>query len=202
MAINTLFHSLTSVLRKQYGSTGKVVPFAVGRIYQTIYRNFKHDPKPLLFIIGSDAFYTVGINIHYIGGNGSALMNLIVALRNSKTVLTGYILYQLLKTRTPMVPKLGYRKYFTAMLRGKLVSEGVSTLPEPNIVQFIAEPWVRRLNNLIRPKVFSKTVVDQSTVQGIRDQVIQTQYYKDKSRPFADRKQTTTVQYRPPEESV
>ena len=197
MAVNTLFHSLTSVLRKQYGTGSKVVPFAVGRIYQTVYRNFKHDPKPLLFIIGSDAFYTVGINIHYLGGNQGALINLIMALRNSKTVLTGYLLYQMLKSRTPMIPKLGYRKYFTPMLRGKLVSEGVSTLPEPNILNFITEPWVRKLNNLIRPKVFNKTVVDNESVKSIRDQVIQTQYNKDKSRPFANRKQATTVQYRP-----
>jgi hypothetical protein len=199
--INNLFHKLRQTLSKQYGSNSAIVPFALGRVYQTAYRNYHHDPRPLLFIIGSDAFHTVGINVHYLGGFAEALTTFIITLRQSQVVLTGLVMYQLLKTRIPMIPKVAFRKYFTAMLRGKLVSEGISTLPEPNILQFLAEPWVRRLNNLIRPKQFSfnKVRVDDQNTESVRNQVIQTQYYSDKSRPFADRNNQNIVQYRRPQ---
>lgn len=200
---NQLFHKLRSTLRKQYGPGSKVVPFAVGRIYQTRYRNWKHDPKPLLFVLGSDSFYTVGINVHYLRAYQQALINFILLLRRSNRVLTGRIIYELLSSRLPVIPEKAYRKYFTGMLRGRLVSEGISQIPEPNIVQFIAEPWVRRLNNAIRPKVFSynKRQVDEDSVESIRDQVVQTRYNSDRSRPFANRRrQRHVVQYRPQQE--
>lgn len=199
MAVNSLFHKLRQTLRKQYGPQSKVVPFALGRVYQTAYRNWKHDPRPLVFVLGSDAFYTVGINIHYLGAYKNTLINLIMTLRQSRTVLTGYIVYQIMKTRAPMIPQIAFRKYFTAMLRGRLVSEGISTLPDPNVKQFVADPWVRRLNNLIRPKIFSyrKRTVNPEDAEEVRNQAIQTVYYRNKQRPFANRRQGQTVEYRP-----
>ena len=65
---NALFRRLNQVLKKNYGPNSNIIPFGIGRVYACAYRNWHHDPKPLLFIIGSDAFYTVGINIHYLGG--------------------------------------------------------------------------------------------------------------------------------------
>lgn len=201
--MNNLFHKLRNTLRKQYGPQSKVIPFAMGRVYQTVYRNYKHDPKPLLLILGSNAFHTIGINIHYLGSWQSSLINFILMLRQSKTLLTGLIIYQLLKRRFPMIPKIAFRKYFTAMLRGRLVSEGISTLPDPDVKQFISEPWVRKLNNLIRPKIFSfrKTEVNPEVAEDIRNQAIQTQYYHNRQRPFADRRQKTVIQYNPREET-
>jgi hypothetical protein len=198
--INNLFHRLRQTLSKQYGANAAVVPFSMGRIYQTAYRNFHHDPRPLVFIVGSDAFYTVGINVHYLTGFREALTTFIMTLRQTQVVISGLVLYQLLKTRVPMIPRTAFRKYFTAMLRGKLVSAGISTLPEPNMIQFLAEPWVQRLNNLIRPRVFSfnKVRVNDQNAESVRNQVIQTQYYSDKSRPFADRTNQNIIQYRRP----
>lgn len=200
---NALFRKLSSVIRKSFGPNQAVVPFGVGRIYQTRYRNWKHDPRPLLFILGSDAFYTVGINVHYLGPYQSSLINFINNLRKSQStqLLTGYTLYQLMKRMYPGIPRQGYRKYFTSMLNGKLVSEGISQLPENTIGNMLAEPWVRRLNNTIRPKTFSYNTRphDEQESEYIDRYTIQTAYNRDRQKPFANRK-GNVVQYRPPEQ--
>lgn len=199
---NALFRKLSTVLRKSFGPNQSVIPFGVGRIYQTHYRNWKHDPKPLLFILGSDAFYTVGINVHYLGAYQSSLINFINNLRKSQStqLLTGYTLYQLMKRMYPGIPRQGYRKYFTTMLRGKLVSEGISELPENTVKGMIVEPWVRQLNNVIRPKVISynKRPHDEQESEYIDRYTIQTAYNRDRQKPFANRK-GNVVQYRPRE---
>lgn len=197
--VNNLFHKLTQVLRRQTGPGARAVPFALGRVYTTAYRNWKTDPRPLLFILGSDAYYTVGININYIGAFHGQLINLILILRNSGVSYTGKSLYEFLKSRSPMIPRLAYRKYFTSLLRGKLVSEGVSQLPEPNMTKFITSPFVRQLNNRIRPPVHGRRdLVDPRTADQVRNFTIQTQYSGTESRPFANR--GTVIQYRPPGE--
>jgi len=139
-----------------------VVPFAPGRIYKTVYTNYKHDPKPLLFVLSSDAFYTHGINIHYLGGYQSTMLRLIMDMRKSNQPLTGLIMYRFMKQRYPIIPKIGYRLYFTRYLAGKLVSDGVSQIPGPNKSQFIAEPFVFALNKLIRPRVINKVRMTQA----------------------------------------
>lgn len=138
-----------------------VIPFAPGRVYQTIYRNYKHDPKPLLFILSSDAFYSHAINIHYLGMYKTTMMRMIMDLRQSGEVLTGLIMYRFMKQRYPQIPKMGYRLYFTRYLAGKLVSDGVSQIPLPNKQQFITDPFVNALNRMIRPRVINKVNITQ-----------------------------------------
>jgi hypothetical protein len=75
-------------------------------------------------------------------------------LRQSNKVLTGLMIYQFIKQRSPMVVKLAFRKYFTPMLHGKLVSAGISTAVEPNI-QLSTIQFVRDLNRRINPPLFS-----------------------------------------------
>lgn len=187
--VNNLFHKLTQVLRRQTGPGSRAVPFALGRIYSTAYRNWKHDPRPLLFILGSDAYHTVGINIHYIGGFRNQLIGFIMALRNSGVPFTGKSIYELLKSKMFMVPKIAYRKYFTSLLRGKLISSGISQLPEPNMIKFITDPFVRELNRRINPPMFSfgKRRLNIEEANKIRDFTIQTQYGSNTARPFANK---------------
>lgn len=196
--MNKLYQKLTSVLRKSKGPNSNVVPFALGRIYSCVYRNWHHDPKPLVLILGSNAFYTVGINIHYLGGLESSLSRFIITMRNSKRVLTGLIMYKTLKMRQPAIPQRAFRKYFTSMLRGKLVSEGISTLPEPNKALFVNEPFVKRLNNRIHPPKlsFNKTTISDENRQEVRDQISTVKYGPDRQKPFANQGKSV-VQYRP-----
>jgi hypothetical protein len=186
--MNNLFLKLTQVLRKNTGPYAAVVPFAVGRIYQSVYRNWKHDPRPLLIILSSDAFYTTGINIHYLGAYYSSMIQFIMMMRQSNKVLSGLIIYRVLKMRLPGVPKMAFRKYFTSMLRGKLVSEGLSTLPEPNKALFVADPFVRQLNARIHPPIFSfnKQQVDPQNLEDVRREVDQSQWAADRTRPYAN----------------
>lgn len=138
-----------------------VVPFAPGRVYKCVYTNYKHDPRPLLFVLYSDAFYTHGINVNYLGGMQRSMMQMILYMRNSNKPLTGSIMYEFLKMRAPAIPELAYRMYFTRYLRGKLVSDGVSQIPSPNKATFLMGPFVRQLNNLIRPDVVNKVRLTQ-----------------------------------------
>jgi hypothetical protein len=40
--------------------------FKPGHTYDLLYRNWHHDPAPHLFVLWSDADYTVGFNLHYV----------------------------------------------------------------------------------------------------------------------------------------
>lgn len=201
--MNTLFNRLVGAIRKQTNSS--VVPFAVGRIYQCRYRNWKHDPKPLVLIIGSDSFYTVGINLHYVTAFNANIENFIINMRNSKKILTGKIIYDVMKMRIPSVPKIAYRKYFTPMLRGRLVSSGLYTGPEPTVFQFAPDPFVRRLNNRIKAFTQKKATANKNftgkELEDVRNQINASQYDTTGQQPFANRRQKTVIQYRKPEET-
>jgi len=193
---NPLFHRLAQTIRKQRGVTSKVVPFALGRVYKTRYLNYKHDSRPLLLILGSDHFYTIGININYLGAWKSSMVNFILALRQSQQVYTGLLIYQIMKRRFPIIPKIAFRKYFTGMLRGNLVSPGLSTLPEPGLIKSFTygDAWVRRLNNIINASNINRFTVNEQALEDVRNDAIQTQYNNSKSsRPYANR---TRIQYR------
>jgi len=198
--MNNLFNRLVGAIKQQQQTS--VIPFAVGRIYQCTYRNWKHDPKPLLLIIGSDGFYTVAINLHYVAAFYSNIESWIIMMRNSQKVLTGKIIYDVMKMRIPMVPKLAYRKYFTSMLHGKLVSAGLYTGPEPTAFQIAPDPFVRRLNNRVnafslsgKPK--STTKFSNKDIDGVRQQITASQYNTSGQQPFSNRTQKTVIQYRP-----
>lgn len=200
---NALFRRLNQVLKKSYGPNSNVVPFSIGRVYACGYRNWHQDPKPLVFVIGSDAFYTVGINIHYLGGFASQLINFIRNSRHANVILTSQTIYQVLKTRYPMIPKNAYRKYFTSMLRGAKVSEGLSQVEEPtNMMAALREPWVRQLNNAIRPKIFSYNKIQYNNKEAtkIRQQTVQIQYRQNTQKPYQSQK-GISIQYRPSENS-
>lgn len=194
--MNSLFNKLVNTVTKQ--QQGSVIPFAVGRIYQCRYRNFKQDPAPLILILGSNNFYTVGINLHYVVAFSHGLENWIIMMRNSKKILTGKIIYDVMKMRLPMIPKIAYRKYFTSMLRGRLISQGLYTGPEMAAMQLAMDPFVRRLNKRINATIVATAGPSSDELTGIRSQITQSNYASDSQQPFASRTQKTVVQYRPP----
>lgn len=148
-----------------------VIPFAPGRVYKTVYRNWKHDPRPLIFVLSSSAFYTHAINIHHLGGSQNMMLRLIMDMRNSGQPFTGAIMYRLMKQRYSAIPKMGYRLYFTKYLAGKLVSDGVSQVPLPGKELFATEPFVRALNRLIRPRVINKVSITQEESDRLTSEV-------------------------------
>jgi len=147
------------------------IPFAPGRVYKTLYKNYKHDPRPLVFILSSNAYYTHGINIHYLGGQQTTMLRLILSMRQSGQPLTGLIMYRFMKQRTPIIPKLAYRLYFTKYLTGRLVSDGVSQVPLPNREKFTTEGFVFALNRAIRPRVVNRVRVTQAEADRMKNEM-------------------------------
>lgn len=169
--VRTLPHSVVRNDALMNPRANPIIPFAPGRIYKSIYRNWEHDPKPLIFILSSNAFYTHAINIHYLGSQQGTFMRMIVNMRNSGKPLNGLIIYQFLKMRAPMIPKLGYRIYFTKFLMGKLVSDGISQIPMPKKELFVADPFVQALNKMIRPKVINKVTMSQKEAERLTNEM-------------------------------
>lgn len=177
MAVNSLYQAILNKIRKIPRIMAPIrsllphrfnLPFAPGRIYKCTYKNYHHDPRPLIFILSSDAFHTHAININVLGAFGGMFMKMIVNMRRSNQPFTGMIMYKYLKMRAPGIPKIGYRVYFTKYLAGRLVSDGVSQIPMPDRDLFVTEPFIRALNQMIKPRVINKTTMTQKEIDSIK----------------------------------
>lgn len=179
----------------------RAIPLAPGRIYQCSYRSGRpgyiiHDPKPTIFVLSSDVYYTTGLNFHYLGAMTWTLVNWIIAARDRNMPINGLIIYRTLKATYPIIPKLAFRKYFTSNLRAVLVSAGLSNMPEPNAVESIAEPWARKINQTLREKIAVREKVEvREDAERIENFVRTTSYDTQPSAPFKQR-----ITYRPEEQ--
>ena len=77
------------------------------------YRLYKHDPLPLLFVIGSNANITEGINVHYITPPEAEVLRRIMAAQ--KMPNQGQTVYQFLKARFNSILR-AYRRYKTGQI--------------------------------------------------------------------------------------
>jgi hypothetical protein len=191
LKINKVYNYILDKLRKGPGEApqskaavlqGNPVPFAPGRIYLCRYSNWKHDSHPLLWILGSDYFYTHAININYLNVWQNTLLRVIMDLRLSNKPLTGWIIYRYLKMKANAIVKMGYRKYFTRYLLGKLVSDGVSQMPTPGKALFVLSSFVRRLNLLIKPRVINKVRMTPDEAERIKREMGVAEVQADQSR--------------------
>lgn len=188
---------MSLIFRRSFNS--RVIPFSPGRIYMCGYRSGRpgyiiHDPRPTVFVMSSDMQYTTGINAHYLGPMQYTFATWIINARDSGTPLNGLVVYQLLKKMYPFIPKMAFRKYFTRNLRGKLVSPGLSNMPEPHAITTIAEAWVRRINETLNTPALKDKVLDPRMAQDIINNARLTEYHNITSSPFKQR-----IQYKPPE---
>jgi hypothetical protein len=184
------------MFRRSFNS--RVLPFAPGRIYQCSYRSGRpgyivHDPMPTVFVLSSDMYYTTGINAHYIGAMQYTLATWIISARNSNLPINGLVIYQLLKRNFPFITKMAFRKYFTRNLRGRLVSAGMSNVPEPNIIESIAEPWIRRINQTFKDTATRDKIMNSATARAVSAGARMTDYHPITSSPFKQR-----ISYNPP----
>jgi len=179
----------------------RAIPLAPGRIYQCSYRSGRpgyiiHDPKPTIFVLSSDVYYTTGLNFHYLGAFTWTLTNWIIAARERNLPINGLIIYRTLKMTYPIIPKLAFRKYFTSNLRAVLVSSGLSNMPEPNAVESIAEPWARRINQTLQERIAVREKVEtREEAERIEDSARITTYNLQPGAPFKQR-----IAYRPENE--
>lgn len=129
--------------------------YAFGAIYSGPYKNYKHDPNPLVFIMYSDKFYTHSLNIHYMSENDRQwFIKAIYMMKKYGQSMNGRYFYNYLKMQRYSIVKACYRMYHTNLCNYKLVSAGITPLEK--MVYQSNEPFVRRLNEAINPEMLAK----------------------------------------------
>jgi hypothetical protein len=147
-----LFQHLVNKLRGiRYAiSVGRRI-YAFGALYSGTYSNWKHDPKPTIWIQYSDQKYTHGLNVNYLSYSDKVwLMNTIYIIKKANQIINGKVFYQFLKQRRPSIVKTAYRLYFTPMLQLKLVSAGITRL-DRLVYKGFPDSWINMLNERIKP---------------------------------------------------
>lgn len=121
-----------------------------GAIYSGKYSQWKHDPKPTIFIMYSDAKYTHALNVNYLNRSDKMwLGKLIYNIKNGAQNIDGKTLYNLLKMKRIDIIKTSYRVYFTSLLKTKLISAGITYLDK--MTYNSTDQWINTLNEMIKP---------------------------------------------------
>ena len=143
---------LISKLRgKRLGVNPYMKLLAWGAIYSSHYSNFKHDPRPLIFVMWCDENITHGLNIHYFSRSDKQWLGQIIYLiKKAGQNIDPRTFYFFLKQQRPNIVKNYYRQYHTSALNAKLVSAGITPLDEL-IYTISTDPWIAALNEMIKP---------------------------------------------------
>lgn len=154
---NPLYNNLINKLRKtQFSQSSGTKLLTFGAIYLGSYTNYKHDPKPLIWIQWSDKQYTHGINLHYLNRADRAwFTRTIYLLAKGGQKITPRNMYRLLKMRRYNIVRTAYRKYFTSLLNMRLVSAGITNLHNL-IYTNHREAFIHKLNKQLQPQEISK----------------------------------------------
>ena len=122
-----------------------------GAIYTGSYRNWKHDPLPLIFIMYSGPKYTHGIQLHYMSRPDKTwFAHIIYMIRRGGQIIDGFTLYKMLKMQRMSIVRTCYRMYFTGLLSMKLVSAGITPL-DKLVYTGHGDPFIQALNEMIKP---------------------------------------------------
>jgi hypothetical protein len=136
---------------KRLGVNPNMKLMAFGAIYATTYSNWKHDPRPLIFIQWCDQNITHGINVHYLSRPDKQwLAQAIYLIKRGKQNIDPKTFYHFLKQQRPNIITTAYRIYHTNMLNAKLASAGITPL-DSMIYTTSMDPWINALNDMIRP---------------------------------------------------
>lgn len=137
-----------------------------GCLYQGTYRNFKNDPRPLIFIFYSDNNITHAININYLsGGQKTWFTNFIISIYNDNKIYNGYMLYQVIKRSNYNIVKTAYRKYKTNLLKMKIVSYGINKYTRIPLYSTM-HPFINNINKSLKPQALRHD--KQETIKEIR----------------------------------
>ncbi len=144
---------------------GKALIF--GCIYEMNYRNFKHDPQPLIFVMYSgyktfvhkSGFYTDGLNLNYMDYNDRAWLGRMIYLaKKGNQRMQPYLFYRFLKMNRPNIIRKCYRRYHTnMMLKPRMVSAGFTHLQK--MTYPTRNPWINGLNESLEPREIRATKV-------------------------------------------
>ena len=149
--------------------------YTFGAIYEGFYKNYKHDPTPLVWIQYSDAKYTHAINLHYLDQYEKAwFIKTIYMLKKYQQQIDGYTMYKMLKQQNINIVKKAYRVYFTNMCDYRLVSAGITNMEK--LCYTSRDPFVAALNKAISPTAISSVPnqVAYSSTE-LRERIIEAQ---------------------------
>jgi L-rhamnose mutarotase len=128
---------------------------AVGALYSGNYSNFKHDPKPLLFVMWCDEKIVHAFNCNYFSKIQKKWMGqTIYLIKKANQNIDPRTLYRFIKQRRPDLLNY-YRQYHTELLNMKLVSAGITNL-DSLLYTVSSDPWIAALNELIKPSEMIK----------------------------------------------
>lgn len=123
---------------------------AFGALYEGSYSNFKHDPRPLIWVQWSDQNITHGLNTHYFSRSQKQWFGqMIYIVKKAQQNIDPLTMYRFIKQRRPDLLKY-YRQYKTSLLNMKLVSAGITPL-DSMLYTVSTDPWVAVLNEMIKP---------------------------------------------------
>lgn len=184
-----LFARLVNKLRGLRFATNTIAPnknYVFGAIYHGAYRNYKHDPAPLIFCMWSGVnpkgnHVTHAINIHYLSEADRAwLARSLFMIKKYGQVIDGRTFYQYLKLHRISIVNIAYRVYYTQMTDYRLVSAGLTPLDK--LVYPSNERFVKQLSMVLgkekltaapRQVAFSETELQERIIESINSQPIQ-----------------------------
>jgi len=168
---------ITRLRNRRYSYSGLFSPrlYTFGAIYEGTYKNWKHDPTPMIWIMYSDAKYTHGINLHYLNNyEQSWFIRTIYIIKKYQQAIDGRIFYNMLKQQQMSIVKKAYRVYFTNMLNCKLTSAGITNMEK--LVYSSKSPFINTLNKIIAPQEMAYPPRQVSYYpEELRDRIIQAQ---------------------------
>lgn len=154
-----------------------------GTIYSFRYRNFKHDPTPLILVLYSgprsfvhvSGHYTDGINLHYLSSADRMwLARTIYLIKRGNQRMNPYLFYRFLKLNRPNIVRVAYRRYHTNMIGNpRMVSAGWTHLSK--LVYPFNDPWIQGLNRTLEPQSINQTNVQVAySSEELNNRIIQT----------------------------
>lgn len=164
---------------KQFGAATGIVKNAYRVMYygtfnEISYSNFKHDPRPLIFVMYSGTAYTHGLNIHYMSYEDKMwLGNLIISFKKRNQMINGRMLYRVIKTQRPSIVRSCYRKYFTKnIISPRMVCAGFT--PMERYVLKTNDGYIKQLNGYLNNNLASSINVNENklTDEELRRRVI------------------------------
>lgn len=168
---------INTIRNRRYSYSGLLSQrlYTFGAIYQGVYKNWKHDPNPLIWIQFSDARYTHGINLNYLDSSEKAwFIKTIYLVKKYQQQIDGRVFYNLIKQQKISIIKKAYRVYFTAMLDAKLVGAGITNMEK--LVYTTNNRFINDLNQALKPRILTAPPVQVAyNSTELRNRIIEAQ---------------------------
>lgn len=127
--------------------------------YYGTYSNWRHSPRPFIFIMYSGDVYTHAIAIQYMNSSDKAwFARVLFLLRRGNQIMDGVSMYRFIKSRRPSIVRDCYRVYFTSLLNMRLVGAGLTNRWNEVMEGIYKDGWLMQLNENLLPSAMPESV--------------------------------------------